>query len=75
MKDRIELYIEHPTDWEQSEYVIVDYFIGWDGDNLDDLGIDKWHPVDLAEWITEDLVYNELFLTIKQNQKKNEQFN
>ena len=72
MKDSIELYIEHPTDWEQSEYVIVDYFIGWDGDNLDDLGIHKWHPVDLAEWITEDLVYNELYNQIK---KQNEQSN
>ncbi|CAB4204132.1 hypothetical protein UFOVP1384_29 [uncultured Caudovirales phage] len=72
MKDSIELYIEHPTDWEQSEYVIVDYFISWDGDKLDDLGIDKWHPVDLAEWITEDLVYNELFNQIK---KQNEQSN
>lgn len=72
MKDSIELYIEHPTDWEQSEYVIVDYFISWDGDKLDDLGIDKWHPVDLAEWITEDLVYNELFNQIK---KQNEQPN
>jgi hypothetical protein len=72
MKDSIELYIEHPTDWEQSEYVIVDYFINWDGDNLDDLGIDKWHPVDLAEWITEDLVYNELHNQIK---KQNEQSN
>ena len=72
MKDSIELYIEHPTDWEQSEYVIVDYFIAWDGDKLDDLGIDKWHPVDLAEWITEDLVYNELLNQIK---KQNEQPN
>jgi hypothetical protein len=73
MKDSIELYIEHPTDWKQSEYVIVDYFIGWDECNkLDDLGIDKWHTVEIAEWITEDIVYNELFNQIK---KQNEQSN
>ena len=73
MKDSIELYIEHPTDWQQSEYVIVDYFIAWDEcGNLDDLGIDKWHSVDLAEWITKDLVYNELYNQIK---KQNEQSN
>ena len=73
MKDSIELYIEHPTNWQQSEYVIVDYFISWDEcGNLDDLGIDKWNPVDLAEWITKDLVYNELLNQIK---KQNEQSN
>ena len=75
MKDSIELYIEHPTDYQQSEYVIVNYFIGWDGDEIDDLGIDNWHSVDLAEWITEEIVFAELLLTIKNKAKKNEQFN
>lgn len=72
MKDSIELYIEHPTDWQQSEYVIVNYFIGYDGNNIDDLGIDNWHSVDLAEWITEEIVFIELLNQIK---KQNEQFN
>ena len=75
MKDSIELYIEHPTDYQQSEYVIVNYFIGWDGDEIDDLGIDNWHSVDFAEWITEEIVFAELLLTIKNKAKKNEQFN
>lgn len=72
MKDSIELYIEHPTDWEQSEYVIVNYFIGWENGEIDDLGIDNWSAIDYADWITEDLVYNELFNQIK---KQNEQSN
>ena len=73
MKDSIELYIEHPTDWQKSEYVIVDYFIDWDEcGNLDDLGVEKWRTEDLAEWITKDLVFNELLNQIK---KQNEQSN
>lgn len=72
MKDSIELYIEHPTDWKQSEYVIVNYFIGFDGNDIDDLGIDNWHSKDLAEWITEEIVFIELLNQIK---KQNEQFN
>ena len=72
MKDSIELYIEHPTDWQQSEYVIVDFFINWVGDKLDDLGVEKWRTEDLAEWITEDIVYYELLNQIKKQNEQNQ---
>lgn len=72
MKNSIELYINHPTDWEQSEYVMVDYFIIYDGYDIDDLGIDNWQSAEHTEWITEDLVFNELLNQIK---KQNEQPN
>lgn len=72
MKNSIELYIQHPTDWEQSEYVMVDYFIIYDGFDIDDLGIDNWKSEEHTEWITEDLVFNELLNQIK---KQNEQPN
>jgi hypothetical protein len=72
MKDSIELYIQHPTDWQLSEYVIVDYYIGFNGKEMDDLDIENWHPADYAEWITEEIVFNEL---LNQINKQNEQSN
>jgi len=72
MKDSIELYIECPYDYTQSQYVIVNYYIKYEGFDIDDLNIENWQSGDYAEWITEEIIFIELLNQIK---KQNEQSN
>ena len=59
------LYIHHPTDPEQSQYVVVKYHVSYEGDDIDDLDILEFHPEDKAEWISEDILLDNLLSHLK----------
>ena len=78
MINEIDLYVKHPSDWLQSEYIELKLnCLYHTSGTATSVKIIDWKTIDFNEWITEELIYESLYKRIYPHlkPKTNEQFN